>query len=83
LGEASPIHGFLKKRGPGLHHLAFKVEGLERRMQRLSGEGAELLSQAPRAGSRGTQVCFLHPKSAGGVLVELVEDAGPVLDPRD
>jgi methylmalonyl-CoA epimerase len=83
LGEGSPLKGFLEKRGPGLHHVAFKVDGIEDKMAGLGRAGAQLLSDKPREGSRGTRVCFMHPKSAGGVLVELVEHPSMVLDPRD
>lgn len=73
LGEASPLRGFLDKRGPGLHHLAFKTGSAAARRSELAAQGFTPLSAAPKPGSRGTQVCFFHPKSAGGVLVELVE----------
>lgn len=69
----SPIRTFLEKRGPGLHHLALRVEGLEREMVRLRGAGARFVSETPQAGRHGTRVVFLHPKWTGGVLLELVE----------
>jgi len=83
LGPASPIQGFLDKRGPGLHHLAFRTVRLEEGMGALRSRGAVLLNDLPRPGARGTRVCFVHPRSAGGVLVELVEPPPEVLDPRD
>lgn len=69
----SAVARFLEKRGPGLHHLAFRVEELEDRMRDLAAAGTPPLDDRPRPGSRGTRVCFLHPKHAHGVLVELVE----------
>ncbi len=68
---------FLEKRGPGLHHVAIEVEGIEQALAFLSGIGVQLIDSAPRIGARGHKVAFLHPKSTGGVLVELVEEAHP------
>ncbi|MCL2779791.1 MAG: methylmalonyl-CoA epimerase [Polyangiaceae bacterium] len=64
---------FLAKRGPGLHHVAFEVEGIEAALSTLKALGVPLLDEAPRPGARGHKVAFLHPKATGGVLVELVE----------
>jgi methylmalonyl-CoA/ethylmalonyl-CoA epimerase len=64
---------FLEKRGPGLHHIALEVEGIEAALAFLKGLGVPLIDEAPRAGARGHKVAFLHPKATGGVLVELVE----------
>jgi methylmalonyl-CoA/ethylmalonyl-CoA epimerase len=69
----SPIAGFLQKRGPGLHHVALRVEHLEAEIIRLKQEGAVFISDIPRAGRAGTKVVFLHPKWSKGVLIELVE----------
>lgn len=69
----SPVARFVEKRGTGLHHLALRVENLEREITRLSIAGAEFVSPQPRPGRHGTRVVFLHPKWLGGVLVELVE----------
>ena len=69
----SPIAAFLQKRGPGLHHVALRVETLEHEIIRLKQEGARFISDIPRAGRAGTKVIFLHPKWAKGVLIELVE----------
>jgi methylmalonyl-CoA/ethylmalonyl-CoA epimerase len=66
---------FLEKRGPGLHHIAIEVEGIEGALAFLKGLGVPLLDEAPRAGARGHKVAFIHPKATGGVLVELVEPA--------
>lgn len=64
---------FLEKRGPGLHHIAVEVEGIEAALVFLKGIGVPLLDETPRKGARGHKVAFLHPKATGGVLVELVE----------
>jgi methylmalonyl-CoA/ethylmalonyl-CoA epimerase len=67
---------FLEKRGPGLHHLAIEVEGIESALALLKGLGVPLIDESPRIGARGHKVAFVHPKATGGVLVELVEPAG-------
>jgi methylmalonyl-CoA epimerase len=64
---------FLAKRGPGLHHLAYRVPDLDAALARLSAAGVELIDSTPRRGARGHRVAFLHPRSCGGVLLELVE----------
>lgn len=69
----SPIARFIEKRGAGLHHVAFRVQNLELEIARLKKSDAPFLSDKPSAGRHGTRVIFLHPKWAGGVLVELVE----------
>ncbi len=69
----SAVAKFIERRGPGLHHVAFAVDGLEDHMQDLAARGRPPLDERPRPGSRGTKVCFLHPKDCHGVLVELVE----------
>jgi methylmalonyl-CoA/ethylmalonyl-CoA epimerase len=69
----SPIAGFLEKRGPGLHHVALRVENLESEVSRLQRMGANFLNPEPRAGRAGTRVVFLHPKWGAGLLIELVE----------
>ena len=70
--EEGPVARFIKTRGPGLHHVAFAVNDIRGEMARLTQEGLAPLDEKPRAGSRGHEVCFLHPKHAAGVLVELV-----------
>jgi len=67
------IQSFLDKRGPGLHHTAFAVDDIAVELARLKAEGVSLVDETPRPGFGGHQVAFLHPKSAGGVLIELVE----------
>jgi methylmalonyl-CoA/ethylmalonyl-CoA epimerase len=64
---------FLEKKGPGLHHIALEVEGIEAALAFLKAAGVALVDEAPRIGARGHKVAFLHPKATGGVLVELVE----------
>lgn len=71
--SSSPLAGFLAKRGPGLHHLALRVDGLEAAVARLKAEGARFVDETPRPGRAGSRVVFLHPRWAGGVLLELVE----------
>ena len=73
LGADTPVGRFLAKRGPGIHHVAYRVDDIESELVRLKSEGARLIDETPRAGSRGTRIAFVHPKSMGGVLVELVE----------
>ena len=67
------LQKFLEKRGPGIHHVAIEVEGIEDALRVLKAAGVPLIDEAPRAGARGHKVAFLHPKATGGVLVELVE----------
>jgi methylmalonyl-CoA/ethylmalonyl-CoA epimerase len=69
----SPISVFLERRGPGLHHLALRVENLAAEISRLQETGANFLNPEPRAGRAGSQVVFLHPKWGAGTLIELVE----------
>lgn len=69
----SPIAAYLEKRGPGLHHTAYRVADLDAEMTRLRGEGARFLNDAPTPGRAGTRVAFLHPKWGAGTLIELVE----------
>jgi methylmalonyl-CoA/ethylmalonyl-CoA epimerase len=66
---------FLEKRGPGLHHIAVEVEGIEQALAFLESIGVPLIDRTPRPGARGHKVAFVHPKATGGVLVELVEPA--------
>jgi methylmalonyl-CoA/ethylmalonyl-CoA epimerase len=64
---------FLEKRGPGLHHIALEVEGIESALVALKALGIPLIDEVPRIGARGHKVAFIHPKATGGVLIELVE----------
>jgi methylmalonyl-CoA/ethylmalonyl-CoA epimerase len=67
------LERFLDKRGPGLHHVAIEVEGIEDALALLKSLGVPLIDETPRIGARGHKVAFVHPKATGGVLVELVE----------
>ena len=73
LGEDTPVGRFLTKRGPGLHHLAYRVSDIEQTLSRLAASGVRLIDQRPRHGLRGARVAFLHPSAAGGVLTEIVQ----------
>jgi methylmalonyl-CoA/ethylmalonyl-CoA epimerase len=68
----SAVARFLAKRGPGLHHIAYRVDDLEAALERLAGQGYELIDAVPRPGAGGHRVAFLHPRTTGGVLIELV-----------
>jgi methylmalonyl-CoA/ethylmalonyl-CoA epimerase len=68
------IARFIERRGEGLHHLAFSVEDIRKELRRLQAAGLELVDVEPRPGARGRLVAFVHPRSAHGVLVELVEE---------
>jgi len=69
----SPIAKFIAKKGEGIHHIAFEVDDIEAEMLRLKNEGFVLLSDKPKPGADNKLVCFVHPKSAGGVLIELCQ----------
>ena len=71
----SAIAKFLDKRGEGLHHIAYRVPDIEAALARLAADGIELIDRVPRPGAGGHLVAFLHPRSTGGVLVELVQAA--------
>lgn len=72
-GPDSPIAKFLEKRGPGLHHIAIRVEDILQSLDRLKSQGARLIDESPRLGAGGSLVAFVHPSSANGVLLELVQ----------
>jgi methylmalonyl-CoA epimerase len=69
----TPVGRFLAKRGPGLHHIAYRVADLPGALRQLKARGVRLIDEEPRRGAHGHRIAFVHPKSAGGVLVELVE----------
>ena len=71
----SSIAKFIDKKGEGIHHIAFEVDDIKAEMARLKSQGFVLLSDEPKPGADNKLVCFVHPKSAGGVLVELVQEA--------
>jgi methylmalonyl-CoA/ethylmalonyl-CoA epimerase len=72
----SPVAAFIAKRGEGLHHICFRVADIRAAMAELRANGFELLADEPRRGAHGSLVCFIHPRSAGGVLVELSQPEG-------
>jgi methylmalonyl-CoA epimerase len=72
LGEETPVGKFLASRGPGMHHVAFRVDDVAAELRRLAGDGVELIDETPRRGAFGTIVAFVHPRATGGVLAELV-----------
>jgi methylmalonyl-CoA/ethylmalonyl-CoA epimerase len=73
LGPDTPVGSFLAKRGPGVHHLAYRVDDVAAALSRLRDEGIRPIDEAPRRGSRDTLIAFVHPKDMEGVLVELVQ----------
>jgi methylmalonyl-CoA/ethylmalonyl-CoA epimerase len=68
---ASPIARFVAKRGPGIHHICFSVDDLDATLERCRAAGIQLIDEKPRVGAEGKRIAFLHPRSTGGVLVEL------------
>jgi len=72
--EDSPIAKFLAKRGEGLHHIGYRVDDCAEALQAMIDAGARAIDQAPRPGSRGTTVAFIHPKGSFGTLIELVQE---------
>lgn len=70
----SAISKFILKKGEGIHHLAFKVEDIHSEMKRLVGLGFELINSEPKLGADNKMICFLHPKTTNGVLIELCQD---------
>ena len=71
--ENSPISRFIEKNGKGMHHIALKVDNLQAALDYLKGQGTQLVDTSPRIGAEGFKIAFLHPKSTGGVLIELCE----------
>jgi methylmalonyl-CoA/ethylmalonyl-CoA epimerase len=78
LGERTAVGKFLARRGPGLHHVAYRVDDIESALARLRELEIELIDTEPRTGIRRSRVAFLHPRSTGGVLTEIVEPAADV-----
>jgi methylmalonyl-CoA/ethylmalonyl-CoA epimerase len=76
LGPDSPVGRFLEKRGEGVHHVGYRVGNVADALERFRAQGIRLIDETPRRGSRGTTIAFVHPKDMGGVLVELVQEAG-------
>lgn len=75
LGPDTPVGKFLAKNGPGLHHVAYRVDDVAAELERLKADGFQLIDETPRVGIRGSSVAFLHPKASGSVLTELVTPA--------
>jgi methylmalonyl-CoA/ethylmalonyl-CoA epimerase len=75
LGPDTTVGKFLARRGPGLHHVAYRVASVEETLKALGAAGVRLIDEHPRTGIRGSQVAFLHPASTGGVLTEIVQPA--------
>lgn len=73
LGPDTPVGKFLTKNGPGLHHVAYAVSEIEAALAKLADDGVKLIDREPRIGIRGSKVAFVHPKSTGGVLTEIVQ----------
>jgi methylmalonyl-CoA/ethylmalonyl-CoA epimerase len=76
LGPETPVGRFMAKNGAGLHHVAYAVEDIDAALTRLAAAGLKLIDAEPRVGIRESRVAFLHPRSTGGVLTEIVEPAG-------
>jgi methylmalonyl-CoA/ethylmalonyl-CoA epimerase len=76
LGPDTAVGKFLARKGPGLHHVAYAVSDIDATLERLRAAGLELIDEEARVGIRESRVAFLHPRSTGGVLTEIVEPAG-------
>ena len=74
LGPDTPVGRFLATNGPGIHHVAYRVSDVVATLDQLRREDVRLIDDVPRRGSRNTLIAFVHPKSMGGVLVELVQE---------
>src|SRR5690349_2966638 len=75
LGPDTAVGKFLARKGPGLHHVAYAVDDIDASLERIAAAGIELIDSQARTGIRGSRVAFLHPRSTGGVLTEIVEPA--------
>ncbi|MEJ7798141.1 MAG: methylmalonyl-CoA epimerase [Solirubrobacteraceae bacterium] len=75
LAPDTPVGRFLAKRGPGMHHVAYQVDDIDATLASLRESGVRLIDEQPRSGIRDSRVAFLHPKSSGGVLTEIVQPA--------
>jgi methylmalonyl-CoA/ethylmalonyl-CoA epimerase len=75
LSPDTPVGRFLAKRGPGIHHVAYQVADIDAVLDALRAQGTELIDEVARVGIRNSRVAFLHPRSTGGVLTEIVEPA--------
>lgn len=75
IGPEAGVARFLERHGPGMHHVAYRTDDIDAALERLRAAGMRLIDDEPRVGIRGSRVAFVHPKSAGGVLTEVVEPA--------
>jgi methylmalonyl-CoA/ethylmalonyl-CoA epimerase len=75
LGDDTPVGKFIVKRGPGLHHTAYRCDNVAEALEECKRRGLRVIDDEPRTGIRGSRVAFLHPSAGGGVLTELVEPA--------
>ncbi|OES44425.1 methylmalonyl-CoA epimerase [Domibacillus iocasae] len=78
-GPDSPVSKFIEKRGQGIHHIAYKVEDIEERIAEIKDKGIQMINDVPKPGAGGASVAFMHPKSTGGVLMELCEKKEEIL----
>jgi len=76
LGPDTPVGRYMAKNGPGLHHVAYAVDDIDAALVSIAAAGVQLIDTEPRVGIRDSRVAFLHPRSTGGVLTEIVEPAG-------
>jgi methylmalonyl-CoA/ethylmalonyl-CoA epimerase len=76
LGPDTPVGKYLAKNGAGLHHVAYAVDDIDAALEKIAAAGIQLIDSEPRVGIRDSRVAFLHPRSTGGVLTEIVEPAG-------
>jgi len=76
LGPDTPVGKYMAKNGAGLHHVAYAVDDIDAALEKIAAAGLRLIDSEPRVGIRGSRVAFLHPRSTGGVLTEIVEPAG-------
>lgn len=76
LGPDTPVGKYMAKNGPGLHHVAYAVDDIDAALTQIAAAGIQLIDSEPRVGIRDSRVAFLHPRSTGGVLTEIVEPAG-------
>jgi methylmalonyl-CoA epimerase len=75
LGPETPVGKFLDRKGPGLHHVAYRVDDIDAALEKLRSDGVEMIDSKPRIGIRQSRVAFVHPKATGSVLTEIVEPA--------
>jgi methylmalonyl-CoA/ethylmalonyl-CoA epimerase len=81
LGPETAVGKFLSRRGPGIHHIAYRVDDVDAALSALSAAGLRLIDERPRRGIRNSRIAFLHPTSTGGVLTEIVQPAGEFVQP--